>query len=111
MEDKLYTKDEFLEILRDFANKVDDEYRQYTKNNILGFQLLDNYIFPSECSNETEEIYIKFSFGHLSRVIEWNILCDIISVDYYKMSLVDDDEIFDIKESVAIEYGLIKSSY
>lgn len=111
MEDKLYTKDEVLEILRDFVNKVDDEYRQYTTNNILGFQLLDNYIFPSECSNETEENYIKFSFGHLSRAIEWNILYDIINVDYYKKYLVDDDEIFNIKESVAIEYGLIKSFY
>lgn len=111
MEGKLYTKDEVLEILRDFADKVDDEYRQYTKNNILGYQLLDNYIFPSECSNETEENYIKFSFGHLSRAIEWNILCDIINVDYYKMSLVSDDEIFNIKESVAIEHGLLNSTF
>lgn len=38
---KLYTEQEVVDLLRKLANDIDDEYRPYHRNNILGSELLE----------------------------------------------------------------------
>lgn len=113
-EERTFTEEELKKILVDFAEMVDDLYRPYTRDNIHASESVESYLEnidgvlnPVE---KVEEKTIGFTFGHLKMAIRWEYLHDIIGVDYYaqREHSFDENEVFEIKESVAREYNLIK---
>lgn len=72
-------------------------------------QELENEYIES-LNPKTEEETVSFTYSFLRRKLEWEDFCDITGIDYYAKKNgfeIKDHEIFEIKESVAEQYGLL----
>ena len=56
------------------------------------------------------QVLIKGTLPELSELYHWEILCELVRVDFYKRSLVSDNEVFTITEADLQRVGLIQTS-
>lgn len=56
------------------------------------------------------QVTIKGTLSELSELYRWEVLCDLIHVDFYKRGLIPHDEVFTITEADLLRVGLIKTS-
>lgn len=55
-------------------------------------------------------VLIKGTLSELDELYPWHELSQLVRVDYYKKSLVSDDEVFTITEADLVRVGLIQTS-
>ena len=56
------------------------------------------------------QVLIKGTLPELSELYHWEILCELIHVDFYKRGLVPHDEVFTITEADLQRVDLIQTS-
>jgi hypothetical protein len=97
------TREQLLSIVKD----IDHLYQFDTEINTKGQQWLDRNwesLQSGEFFEEPEEKTIPFTKAHLVRKLGWNKFCEITGIDYWcesERGVIEDEEIFRIKQSVA----------
>lgn len=102
---KAYTEED----LRKLVEKIDDSYRGATRNNSNGWEILEDFL-KNGFKEEVEEETVSFTYSFLRRKLDWIEFCDITGIDYYATRNgfeIKDHETFEIKESIAKQYGLL----
>ncbi len=103
-----YSFDEVKALLQLFAEQVDNAYRPYTRNNIMGSELFDGWLENYNEVPELEEETISFTFQYLHMKMKWEDFCDMTGTDFYtKLDRFEKYELFYIPISMAKKYDLI----
>lgn len=55
----------------------------------------------------TISVKIRGTLPELEELWPWNVLCDMVCVDYYKRNMVPDTEVFEITEESLIQARII----
>ena len=95
---KTYTEQDLIKLV----NMIDNEYRQYTRNNILGDIILHDFLKNGFKETTVEEKTIPLTAGYLLKKLDWEEFCDLTGIDYYAKiegRVIKDDEVFHIPES------------
>lgn len=103
--EKKYTEED----LRKLVNLIDESYRGVTRDNINGSEILEDFL-KNGFKEEVEEETVSFTYSFLRRKLQWEDFCDITGIDYYAKRNgyeIKDHEIFEVKETVAKQYGLL----
>lgn len=61
-------------------------------------------------TEEVEEGTVSFTYSFLRLKLDWNQFCNLTGTGYYAIKEgfeIKDHEIFEIKESIAKQYGLL----
>lgn len=102
---KTYTEED----LRKLVDLIYESYRGVTRDNTNGYFILEDFL-KNGFKEEVEEETVSFTYSFLRRKIDWEQFCDITGIDYYATRNgfeIKDHEIFEIKESIAKQYGLL----
>lgn len=68
-------------------------------------ELMDSN-WDEDVTQEEDKKYI-FNFSYLDEKVNWDNLCVVIGVDYYKKDLVDDNETFHLTKSQCKKLNLL----
>ena len=94
---KTYTEQDLIRLV----SIIDNEYRQYTRNNVLGDIILHEFLQNGFKENK-EEKTIPLTAGYLTTKLSWEDFCDLVGHDYdYN---IDANQIFHIPESKVKEF-------
>ena len=99
---KTYTEQDLIRLV----SIIDNEYRQYTRNNVLGDIILHEFLQNGFKENK-EEKTIPLTAGYLLKKLDWEEFCDLTGIDYYAKRegrVIKDDEVFHIPESKAKQF-------
>lgn len=103
-----YSFDEIVELFRNLVEYIDDEYRPYTSNNIVGYEYLPQFIQNKFSGKEIVEETIPVTLFTIKKVCGWSEYCDVTGENHYMLNefSVPNSEIFNVKLSHAKKLGL-----
>lgn len=107
MKNKIYTEED----LRKLVEKIDDSYREVTRDNSNGWEILEDFLKNGFKDEVEEEKDIPVTFFQIKNNIGWSEWCDVTGGNHYALNegySPSDSEIFYCTRSQAIKLGIIK---
>jgi hypothetical protein len=103
---KKYTEED----LRKLIDMIDEAYRPYTRDNVRGIEILDDFLKFGFAEEKEEEKTIPITYGLIKATCGWSKWCDVTGGNHYTINEWGDyplNEVFYITESEAKELNFI----